>query len=222
MLYGCYFALECSAAVCARPPRVWPVGIIWFRFELVMVWPPETIWFRLWPLLRKPDQPCRCGRCRRGGISRPECVTSATRMDARRSDDIAAIAAHIEARPDAAARARDWTGVGKPGVPAVGGDRLHGRRQLAVLDLEHAQRCLTVLVVIYIDVKYPDAAGRAGADADVVVGARRPPPSDGGRVRGGVMGFAARGRLFPVGNERKHCSPLPCVIQSGLEERTHG
>ena len=90
---------------------------------------------------RELDQPCRRGDQLGGRVDRPG-IGAAARVDARRHDDVGAVAAHIDAGSDPAGRRGDRSAVGKPEMPPAAADHFARRRQCTVPRLERRKACL--------------------------------------------------------------------------------
>ena len=154
------------------------------------------------------DQPCRCGFNRRPWITE-EGVAVACLMDGGRHNDVAVIAAGIDARTNPADCRGDRARIGKPRMlPA---SRNHGARVRNGSSFSSSAR--RVAAPSAPSTSRPETRPRAGRNRDVAFGVG-PKPTDGCGISGTLKSARDRRRLA-ARNAGKHRHPAGGVIESG-------
>ncbi len=134
-------------------------------------------------------------------------------MHAWRRDDVAAVAADIDAGGDLpCAVANPVLADAKVAMTAFTGDDLDCWWQYAALLFELAQRSLAFFAV---DIEHEDAAHRPGGDADVEVGYCLPPAVNAFHIGGGGMQAGVAGGLFAARLAWEDCKPFLRQLQRG-------
>src|SRR5262245_27469143 len=142
--------------------------------------------------------------------SHPPAVQSAAGMHGRRGNDIAAVAAEIDAGAYPLGCARAAGLVLEPYVTtSASGDDFHIPRNWPVLSLQLTYGALTVLP---IDVEHVDAGDRSCCYANVVVRVSLPPSTYLLLVLRGVLEPIGRSRLFAARLKRDNKETLAAEI----------
>ena len=150
------------------------------------------------------QQPCRWRRKLVRAVDRPG-VAPAARVDARRRQHIAAVAAHIDALSDLAGRVADrrlWRL--EIDMPATRRDDLDGGRQFIMRTFELAQLGFGIKPV-YVDDEY--AGDRASGDRDIEAGIVKPPLADRVKIGCGILAAVRSCRPFVERPARKNGAP---------------
>src|SRR5262249_19101969 len=158
---------------CCRPPRTFDV-VVEKRCPFLRRMRSRVL--RRAAFYNQLQQPFRCICKTIAAVDRPR-INATTGMNARRHQDVTAVATHVDARHVRIALLvadDDAIGPTKIEMTTFAGDGFYRLGQFTMLGFQLAQRGLTLLAV---DVQHPHARAFAGRNSDVEIGGA-PPAGD--------------------------------------------